>query len=193
MQIEFAQKNELKYIKRQTQGGVSLKKRRKIKRPLVPNKITHLVLKSSKATGELSFYKHKALVHSLLKRRAARIYLKLLAVLYFIGCVLHLMDLFGQRLHFFELSKTWQVWIVYLLIFDLFAAIGLWRGRTWVIGLFLLIAISQLMAYTGFQNVFGDQTFLIVFHLSTLTVFVALYFRGRSNSPNLCSTPAVDE
>ena len=77
MQTEFLPKKDLKYIKRQTHGGVSLKKRRKIKRPLVPGKITHLVLTSSKAKGELSFYKHKVLVHSLLKQRAKKFFVEI--------------------------------------------------------------------------------------------------------------------
>jgi hypothetical protein len=57
---------------------MSFKKRRKTKRPLIPGAITHLVLKSSKATGDLSFYKHKKVVHSLLKERSAKFFVEIL-------------------------------------------------------------------------------------------------------------------
>ncbi len=78
MQLSFIPKNELRSIKACCHGGVSLKKRRKIARPLLPGKITHVVFKSSKATAELSFYKHKRLVASLLKAKSRRFFIEIL-------------------------------------------------------------------------------------------------------------------
>ncbi len=77
MQLSFESKKELKYIKAYTHGGVSLKKRRKVKRPLIPNSTTHVVFKSSKAKGELSFYNHKRLVHKLLKTKASQFFVEI--------------------------------------------------------------------------------------------------------------------
>jgi REP element-mobilizing transposase RayT len=77
-QLNLLQQNELKYFKKNTHGGVNLKKRRKAKRPLIPGAITHLVLKSSKAKGDLSFYKHKKMVHSLLKERSKKFFVEIL-------------------------------------------------------------------------------------------------------------------
>lgn len=76
LQLSLTEPSDLKYIKRRTHGGVSLKKRRKIRRPLVPGAITHVVLKSSKAKGNLSFYKHKILVHSLMKEKAKKFFIE---------------------------------------------------------------------------------------------------------------------
>jgi REP element-mobilizing transposase RayT len=77
MQTSLLPKKHLKYFKSRTHGGMNLKKRRKIKRPLVPGAITHIVLKSSKATGQLSFYKHKKLVRSLLDQRAKKFFVEI--------------------------------------------------------------------------------------------------------------------
>ena len=78
MQMSLIPKSDLRAIKRVAHGGVSLKKRRKIKRPLVPGLITHVVFKSSKAKGELSFYQHKKLVHSLLKEKSKKFFIEIL-------------------------------------------------------------------------------------------------------------------
>ena len=78
MQTTLLPKTELKFVKRWTHGGVSLKKRRKIKRPLIPNTLTHLVLKSRKAHKELSFYKHKKLVHSLITLKSRQFFIEVI-------------------------------------------------------------------------------------------------------------------
>jgi len=76
-QLELISKKELRYVKAWSHGGVALHKRRKIKRPLIPKKITHVVLKSSKAKGLLSFYSHRVLVHQLLHRLARKYFVNL--------------------------------------------------------------------------------------------------------------------
>lgn len=74
-QASFIPKSELKTFKQKSYGG--LKKRRKIKRPLAPGVVTHLVLKSSKANGSLSFYRHKILVNSLLRSLAKKYFVEI--------------------------------------------------------------------------------------------------------------------
>lgn len=69
MQLSLIPKSNLRTMKGFSLGGSSLKKRRKIKRPLISGRPTHVVFKSSKATGDLSFYKHKKLVAQLLNQK----------------------------------------------------------------------------------------------------------------------------
>ncbi len=107
-----------------------------------------------------------------------KIYLRVLAVIYFIGGILHVLDVFDLRLKFSEMSSVWQAWIIYLMIFDILAAIGLWQQKKWGISLFLLIAISQLIAYICFSNVFGRQYSLIAIHVVTLAVYQFLKWTG---------------
>ena len=111
-----------------------------------------------------------------------KIYRKILSVLYFIGGILHILDLFDLRLKFSELSVTWKVWIIYLMIFDIVAALGLWQNKKWGVILFFVVALSQLLAYTLFTNYFGRQYFLIVFHLITLIIYAGLRAVSRRSA-----------
>lgn len=94
-----------------------------------------------------------------------------LAICYAIGFFLHLLDLFSFRLNFSHMEGIWRSWIIYLFIGDLITAIFLIKKPNWGIVGFHIIAISQLIAYWGFQNYFGKQDFLIVFHILTLTIY----------------------
>jgi REP element-mobilizing transposase RayT len=105
MQTEFLPKNELKYFKRNTHGGTSLKKRRKTKRPLTPGAITHLVLKSAKAKGQLSFYKNKKAVHALLHERAKKYFIEVLEFVN-MGNHLHLKVRFKDASRFKNFLRT---------------------------------------------------------------------------------------
>lgn len=111
-----------------------------------------------------------------------RIYLKLLAFLYAIGFILHLLDLFDLRLIYTDMNTTWKFWTVYLLVFDGLAAIFLWLNK--IIGeyLFILIACSQLAAYILFRNIFGEQNILILFHIVCLLTYILFKYKNKSTS-----------
>ncbi len=105
MQMTLLPKKEMKYFKSWTHGGVSLKKRRKIKRPLLPNVPTHLVLKSRKATGKLSFYTQKKLVESLLKQKSRKFFIEILEFVN-MGNHLHLKVRFKEPKKFQQFLKS---------------------------------------------------------------------------------------
>lgn len=105
MQDELLPKNELKYFKRNTHGGVSLRRRRKVRRPLVPGRVTHVVFKSSKAKGDLSFYKNKALVNSLLRERARKFFVDVVDFVN-MGNHLHLKVRFKDEARFQNFLRT---------------------------------------------------------------------------------------
>lgn len=113
-----------------------------------------------------------------------KLFLRTLAVLYLIGACLHVLDLLDLRLHFSEMNVAWKSWIFYLCIFDFIAAVGLWRQKRWGTVLFTMIALSQLVAYLGFQSFFGSQNFLVGFHVLTLAIFIFLFFRNRTAPPS---------
>ena len=106
-------------------------------------------------------------------------YLKFLAVPYFIGAMLHGLDLFDLRLHFLEMLPIWKSWIVFLAVADFVAAVGLWRNHRLGEYAFLTIAILQLVAYIGFSSTFGTQTPLIAFHTTTLLLYFAISLRQK--------------
>lgn len=74
-QLDLLSKDALRYAKSWSHGGQKLKKRRKVARPLVPGKITHVVFKSSKATGKLSFITQSVKVSARLRERAKRFHI----------------------------------------------------------------------------------------------------------------------
>lgn len=102
------------------------------------------------------------------------IYRRVLALLYFFGFLLHLSDVFDFRLSFSKMDPLWKAWILFLLLADLFAAMGLWAQKEYGDILFVIIATSQLIAYVGFKNIFGDQSELILFHVITLIIYFAI-------------------
>ena len=106
-----------------------------------------------------------------------KVFLRMLSSAYFVGFILHMMDLFGLRLDFAEMNLTWKTWIAFLTIGDFVAAIGLWLLKPWGAVAFQVIAVSQLIAYLGFQDSFGDQSFLVGFHVVTLVLYHFLRIR----------------
>lgn len=107
-----------------------------------------------------------------------KFYLRLLSILYLIGALLHVFDFFDQRLVFSEMDSIFKTWIVYLLIGDSVAAIGLWRLKKFGEITFLIIAASQLIAYGFFKSIFGNQILLIVFHVVTISIYLFLKTRA---------------
>lgn len=82
MQLDLIPKKNSKYLNKLTHGGVipqksKSKSKRKIKKPLIEGKITHVVFKSSKAKGDLSFYKHKVIVNAILKERSKKYFIEI--------------------------------------------------------------------------------------------------------------------
>lgn len=98
----------------------------------------------------------------------------ILAVLYFIGFLLHALDVMNLRLNFSEMDLIWKSWILFLMTFDLLASIGLFLKKLWGELFFILIAVAQLIAYIGFPSFFGEQGFLIYFHVICLSIYTAL-------------------
>ncbi|MFN9068757.1 MAG: hypothetical protein ACK5V3_16135, partial [Bdellovibrionales bacterium] len=77
-QLNLIPTETLRSLKSRTFGGSSLKKRRKVARPLQVGKIHHVVFKSSKAQVKLSFYTHKKIVSSLLKEKSKKFFIEVL-------------------------------------------------------------------------------------------------------------------
>lgn len=107
MQLELLPQKDLRSIKTRTHGGVSLKKRRKIKRPLIPGCVTHIVFKSSKAKGELSFYRNKKLVAELLRAKSKKFFIEILDWVN-MGNHLHLKVRFKDRTRMGQFLKSFS-------------------------------------------------------------------------------------
>ncbi len=98
----------------------------------------------------------------------------MLSFAYFIGFVLHLLDILNLRLQFSGMDTIWKAWIVLLLILDLLASIGLFRKKAWGELVFLFVAVAQIVVYTQFRSKFGEQEFLVMFHFVSIGVYGVL-------------------
>ncbi len=76
----------------------------------------------------------------------------------------------------------WKIWIIYLLIGDSITAVLLWRQLPLGHLSFLLISISQLIAYVFFKAYFGNQAMLIAFHVTCLALYAFLKFSKKSEN-----------
>ena len=104
-QLTLLPKKNMRTFKAWTHGGTNLKKRRKTKRPLVPNLVTHVVLKSSKAKHNMSFYSHKRLVHRLLRSKSKKFFVDLMDYVN-MGNHLHLKVKFKDPKRFQQFLKS---------------------------------------------------------------------------------------
>jgi REP element-mobilizing transposase RayT len=104
-QLNLIPQKNLRQIKAKSFGGVSLTKRRKVERPLREGLIHHVVFKSSKANGKLSFYAHKQLVAHLLKERSQKFFVEILDWVN-MGNHLHLKVRFKDKKRFQNFLKT---------------------------------------------------------------------------------------
>lgn len=105
MQLNLIPQKDLRVIKARSFGGSSLKKRRKVARPLREGLVHHVVFKSRKATGPLSFYTHKKIVHSLLKERSRKFFIEILDFVN-MGNHIHLKVRFKDKKHFQNFLRT---------------------------------------------------------------------------------------
>ncbi len=115
------------------------------------------------------------------------IYLRILAFAYLTGVIIRFSNMFG--LGDISLEEMTSVSKTADLIFAQFGAIamvGLWLRKPWGIACFFIFAISQLVLYWGFPELFVDMGSqeapfqnLINFHLSTLGIFFLLQIKGK--------------
>ncbi|GIL17653.1 MAG: hypothetical protein BroJett040_14040 [Oligoflexia bacterium] len=107
MQLNLIPQKELRAIKARSFGGTSLKKRRKVVRPLREGLIHHVVFKSSRAQGRQSFYTHKQFVSALLKERSQKFFVEILDSVN-MGNHIHLKVRFKDKKRFQNFLRTFS-------------------------------------------------------------------------------------
>ena len=117
-----------------------------------------------------------------MKKKLLRPYIRFLSILYTVGGLMHILDVFDLRLKFSMMSSTWRIWTIFLIVFDFIAAIGMWRQQTWGVAAFIIVATVQLVAYLGFMDVFGSQWLLITIHIITLNL-LAIFLKQAKENP----------
>ena len=121
-------------------------------------------------------------------KSAMGIYLKIIALFYLYGAIVHYANLLGfGEIPFSEEPLSWQIADISYAILDTLTVIGLWLNTPWGIVCFFLSAVSQLILYIGFPQWFAftpeEQQLLwsmVMFHVVTLLIFFGLLLFTRS-------------
>ncbi|MDY6902530.1 MAG: DUF6163 family protein [Cyanobacteriota bacterium] len=122
-------------------------------------------------------------------KSAMGIYLRIIALFYLYGAIVHYANLLGfGEIPFPEEPLSWQIADISYAILATFTVIGLWLKTSWGIVFFFLSAVSQLILYIGFPQWFAftpeQQQLLwgmVTFHVVTLFIFCGLLLFLRRN------------
>lgn len=106
-------------------------------------------------------------------------YLRLLASFFFISGVLRWFTILGVPGwgDFDDLETHQQVLVGYCAVIALVASVGLWIQASWGTVIWLIAALSEIVAFTAFRDVFGGNLPLVVFHFITLIAYLVLAWR----------------
>lgn len=116
-----------------------------------------------------------------------KLYLRILALLYAFGACVHFGNLLGfGQVPFAEAPLSWQIGDIVYAVLDTAIVLGLWRRRLWGIICFFIAALSQLVLYISFPDLFAftDEHYsalqgMVVFHLICLGIFLGLVWIER--------------
>jgi hypothetical protein len=114
---------------------------------------------------------------------ALTIYLRGIAVLLMMMGLRHwlyIAGVFNEPGWTFEtMTPQWQFVTIHLAVVDLVAAVGLWMRVTWGNVIWIYAAIFEIALHTVRSGTFGLDLIVVLFHVVTLTVFVALVYMER--------------
>lgn len=106
--------------------------------------------------------------------RLISLFLILFAVQYWASAI----GISNNTARFDLMAQHWQLVTTILCVLLPVSALGLWTGSSWGVVIWLLAAITELIMYQGFPELFGEGGFRIVFHLICMLVFTSLISLG---------------
>lgn len=102
--------------------------------------------------------------------RVVAAYCLLFGILYWI----RLIGLYDGPLWRFDLMPVhWQVAAVTLSVFFPFAAIGLWMLSSWGPVIWFICAVTEIVMYAGFPDLFGSRPLIVVSHIVVALIYAA--------------------
>lgn len=84
----------------------------------------------------------------------------------------------SDSLRFDLMEEHWQLVVTILCVLLPVSALGLWAGSSWGVVIFLLAAITELIMYQGFPQLFGEGFLRVFFYLICLVLFTVLISLG---------------
>jgi hypothetical protein len=106
-------------------------------------------------------------------------YMRLLALPFFGRGILKWLIVLGAPgfPSFLDMSTAQQVLTAYSAIVMLAAGVGLWLGASWGTVLWLIAALSEVVAHVAFRDLFGSDWPVIGFHIAAMATYVLIAWR----------------
>jgi fatty acid desaturase len=113
------------------------------------------------------------------EERALVWYMRLLAIAFLAIGVYHWQSLLGAPgfVPIADMPLPRQLLTGYLAMLCLVAAVGLWMTTSWGTVVWLLVALSEIVAHVAFRDLYGPAWGAISFHLGTMAIYVVLAWR----------------
>lgn len=100
-----------------------------------------------------------AILPDLRQRRVMGIYLRTLAIIYAWALLIHLGNLLGYGdVKWIQMPLVSKAEGVYFALLDAAIVVGLWKRASWGVVCFIVAAVSRLVLYLGFPDLFVTAT-----------------------------------
>lgn len=106
--------------------------------------------------------------------RLVSLFLIVFALQYWAGAV----GIGNNKVRFDLMPEHWQLVTTILCVLLPVSALGLWTGSSWGVVIWLLAAITELIMYQGFPELFGEGFLRVVFYLICMVFFTVLISLG---------------
>jgi fatty acid desaturase len=84
---------------------------------------------------------------------------------------------------FLEHGTQWQTATVFFAVIDLVAAVGLWLAAPWGAVVWLTAAVSMVVVNVFFQQVYGQQTIVVMLEAAAIAVYLVLAIQAAREQP----------
>ena len=115
--------------------------------------------------------------------------MRLLALIYLFNGLEHWGTLVGydaDAVRFDAMPIQWQVVTVYFAVLMVIAAVGLWFASGWGVATWLFVAVTEMVMYLGFPDLFGEDWSAITFNSVCIVAYIA--FARWAGSPENTTT-----
>jgi hypothetical protein len=106
-------------------------------------------------------------------------YLRALATVFLIAGLLQWQSILGTPgfVAISDMPIYRQILTGYLGIVMLVAAVGLWMVASWGTVVWMLAALSEIVAHVAFRDLYGPAWGVVGFHLTAMVIYVVLAWR----------------
>jgi Family of unknown function (DUF6163) len=80
-------------------------------------------------------------------------------------------------------GTQWQTATVFFAVIDLVAAVGLWLAAPWGAVVWLTAAVSMAVVDVFFQQVYGQQTVIVMLEATAIAVYLVLAIQAAREQP----------